>query len=75
MYQRIRDLREDRDLTQKQMAEMLQITPLKREGEPSEIATAVEFLLSDAASYVTGIDLRVDGGTVANLAKVKEMNA
>ena len=60
---------------QKQMAEMLQITPLKREGEPSEIATAIEFLLSDAASYVTGIDLRVDGGTVANLAKVKEMNA
>lgn len=60
---------------QKQMAEMLQITPLKREGEPSEIATAIEFLLSDAASYVTGIDLRVDGGTVANLAKVKATNS
>jgi len=60
---------------QKQMAEMLQITPLKREGEPSEIATAIEFLLSDAASYVTGIDLRVDGGTVANLVTVKVTNS
>lgn len=56
---------------QKEMAQLLAITPLKREGEPSEIATAVEFLLSDAASYITGIDLRVDGGTIPNLAKVK----
>jgi NAD(P)-dependent dehydrogenase (short-subunit alcohol dehydrogenase family) len=54
-----------------QMAQLLAITPLKREGEASEIATAVEFLLSDAASYITGIDLRVDGGTVPNLAKVQ----
>lgn len=54
-----------------QMAQLLAITPLKREGEASEIATAVEFLLSDAASYVSGIDLRVDGGTVPNLRKVQ----
>lgn len=54
---------------QKQMAQLLEITPLKREGEPSEIATAIEFLLSDAASYITGIDLRVDGGTVPTMAK------
>ena len=56
---------------QKEMAEMLKITPLLREGEASEIATAVDFLLSDAASYITGIDLRVDGGTIPNLAKVQ----
>jgi len=56
---------------QKEMKTMLDITPLRREGESSEIATALEFLLSDAASYITGIDLLVDGGTVANLAKVK----
>lgn len=54
-----------------QMAQLLAITPLKREGEASEIATAVEFLLSDAAAYITGIDLRVDGGTVPNLRKVQ----
>lgn len=56
---------------QVEMKKMLEITPLRREGEAKEIATAVEFLLSDAASYITGIDLRVDGGTVANLAKQK----
>ena len=54
-----------------QMAQLLAITPLQREGEASEIASAVEFLLSDAASYITGIDLRVDGGTVPNLRKVQ----
>lgn len=56
---------------QEQMAQLLKMTPLQREGEPKEIATAVEFLLSDAASYITGIDLRVDGGTIANLQKNK----
>ena len=36
--------------------------PLGRAGEPSEIASAVMFLLSDAASYITGQALNVDGG-------------
>ncbi|RKQ28659.1 SDR family oxidoreductase [Oceanobacillus halophilus] len=56
---------------QAQMKVMLDNTPLQREGEPSEIATAVEFLISDAASYITGTDLRVDGGTTANMAKLQ----
>ncbi|MBW3099184.1 SDR family NAD(P)-dependent oxidoreductase [Pseudohoeflea coraliihabitans] len=38
--------------------------PLKRVGEPSEIAGAVVFLASPAASYVTGHTLNVDGGWV-----------
>ncbi|MBL8324474.1 MAG: SDR family oxidoreductase [Rubrivivax sp.] len=37
-------------------------TPMKRLGEPSEIADVVAFLLSDAASYVTGEIVVVDGG-------------
>ncbi|MFF4284415.1 glucose 1-dehydrogenase [Streptomyces sp. NPDC001633] len=37
-------------------------TPMARVGEPPEIAEAVAFLLSDAASYITGAELAVDGG-------------
>ncbi len=36
--------------------------PLKRFGKPAEIASAVAFLLSDEASYITGETLKVNGG-------------
>jgi len=38
------------------------VTPLGRTGTPDEIAKAVSFLASDDASYITGIELFVDGG-------------
>ena len=40
--------------------------PLKRMGEPEELASVVEFLLSDRASYITGQSIVVDGGALAN---------
>ena len=40
-------------------------TPMKRLGEPEEIADVVGFLLSDAASYMTGEVVYVDGGRLA----------
>ena len=48
-----------------QMEVFAQETPMKRIADPSEIAGPAVFLLSDAASFVTGIDLLVDGGFCA----------
>ena len=39
-----------------------ELIPLKRKGEPREIATTVRFLCSPAASYITGQTLHVNGG-------------
>jgi len=36
--------------------------PLRRHGTAAEVAAAVVFLLSDMAAYITGVELRVDGG-------------
>jgi len=43
----------------------LRVTPLGRRGTPEEIGSAVAFLVSDDASFVTGTTLIVDGGFLA----------
>jgi len=54
----------DNPALEKYMAER---TALKRWGEPEELAGTAVFLASDAASYVTGQVITVDGGTMALL--------
>lgn len=44
---------------------MIEASPVQRVGNPAEIASAAEFLLSDKASFITGTDLLVDGGMIA----------
>ena len=46
-------------------AKILSRTPMKRLGQPSEIADVVAWLASDAASYVTGEIVTVDGGRMS----------
>ncbi len=49
-------------LSEELKAKMLAATPLKRMGTPEDIASAVKFLVSDEASFVTGHVLDVNGG-------------
>ena len=47
------------------MASMAAMTPIQRHGTADEIAAAVEFLCSDNAAFITGADLRIDGGAIS----------
>jgi 3-oxoacyl-[acyl-carrier protein] reductase len=53
------------DMTADLPRELLEAVPARRAGRPDEVAAAVRFLASDAASYVTATTLFVDGGMSA----------
>jgi NAD(P)-dependent dehydrogenase (short-subunit alcohol dehydrogenase family) len=44
---------------------MISMTPMGRLGRPEEIAAGVAYLASDDASFVTGLELYIDGGYIA----------
>ncbi|HEY1633388.1 MAG TPA: SDR family oxidoreductase [Acidimicrobiales bacterium] len=55
---------------QPMMSVMIEHTPLRRQGSPDEVASVVEFLLSDGAAYMTGCDVLVDGGMVPTMRRM-----
>jgi len=51
-----------KELSEENRNLMLSQIPLSRLGQPEEIAGTVAFLVSDAASYITGETIHVNGG-------------
>jgi NAD(P)-dependent dehydrogenase (short-subunit alcohol dehydrogenase family) len=49
-------------ITPEREAAILSHTPMRRYGEPVELIGATLWLASDASSFVTGAEIRVDGG-------------
>jgi NAD(P)-dependent dehydrogenase (short-subunit alcohol dehydrogenase family) len=57
------------------MATMIELTPIKRWGQPDEVCNVVAFLLSDDASYMTGCDVVIDGGISSRMRDIMDSEA
>ena len=58
-----------------QMKFMESVTPLGRNGRPEEIADVIAYLCSDKASFITGIDIKADGGAMNAVIEFKKQQA
>lgn len=52
----------DNFITEERERDILNHTPMKRFGEPKELLSGIDFLLSDKSTFVTGTELHIDGG-------------
>lgn len=59
---------------ERRMAAFVKDTPLKRFGEPREVAALAVLLASDDAAYMTGSELTIDGGILAGSAVVPDQS-
>lgn len=57
------------ELSEEEFEALRKSYPLRRYGTPEDIADAVHFLVSDAARWITGVNLLVDGGASIQLAE------
>jgi NAD(P)-dependent dehydrogenase (short-subunit alcohol dehydrogenase family) len=55
------------EYTDEMLAKVNEGIPMKRHAEPGEIGALYAFLASDDAKYITGADIRIDGGETAGL--------
>lgn len=55
------------EYTDEMLAKVNEGIPMKRHAQPEEIAALYAFLASDDAAYITGADIRIDGGETAGL--------
>ena len=53
-----------KSMTPESLQEMIEVTPMRRIGQPEEMASIIRFLLSEESSYMTGQSVAASGGRV-----------